>query len=318
MVDPDSDPDPEAGPELGHAFLTMVFAQLQLRTLDDDFLTFHQWTTGAATEADQDQQLHALESIFPKIWNLAHYNGSLQFSLAKTEVQFTLSARFSTGFNEEKAQQYSVIGMLRDIVVSTNDDGILQAVPKFGIAPMGSENLLTISNYSKYIEWCTLLHKQIVRKNGFDMLMWTHDLHSGMKSIYDLNCDRDYDKFPMFLLSLHGGITVQCHFHCEKVAIESVYYDCKTEVKEALELAAEQSLCVVCLEKKPTFLMENCRHLTHCESCRLKTIEHDNYSGVRPPKKLNKKKLKAYQIICPICREKGKIIKFTSGEVFMP
>ena len=153
----------------------------------------------------------------------------------------------------------------------------------------------------------------IVSENGAEHIEWTSGLHLGLESIYDLRAMHTSTlPFRMVTVMDTDGDIYTIAFSSES----------KDVVKEDV---VAQGPCVVCMDRKATYVMETCRHLTHCRDCRKGYINHDRktagryHESVGPSQKRNERALKSYTISCPICRKDGRLLERMGGsKVLIP
>ena len=275
----------------------------------------------------------------------ADTNGIDKFCFATDETIFTLpQVMFPRVTNKNRKLQrgltYKIVGLLNECVLGEDDRCV---VPKFALFRNESSNALQIRNYDRYLHWCKLLRNNIKRaEDGVMLLEWTRSLQESAEDIYHLQCSESATFFPVHLMTLlepgdtrswYTVASLEGFGHSDNLQLST-----NTPSLATLPFGLDQSytqqqptireklghLCVCCIDEKATYLMESCRHLTHCADCRRIAIDYDRkkagryHEGVGPSEKLNKKNLASYTINCSMCRKHGRLVLWKKQVVYLP
>ena len=309
----------------------MVFYTFPIRVTDNVDLKCCAWSPRPYKEATNSdrRELNQLVKKHDKILQRAKTNGTSEIAFSTRETVFDLPHLVLTkNKNQKFKKEYRIVGLQNEIV-ACNDGGRLQVVPKFGIADkesgLASPTLIEIANFDRYMEWCANLRDGIVKNGQVDRMEWTSVLQSGLEAIYDLRCIHQVS-LPLGVMAAAGdhGESYTFTFHLPVLGNASSLTTETVANDVATEFPTELPLCVVCMEGEASYVMQKCRHLTHCGDCRQNVIDHDRKSRSKyhekygPSQRLSQKALQSYTLSCPICRTVGRIAFRKGGNVLIP
>ena len=322
-------------------------------------LKLSKWSTAGGSTKELDRLNDFVVTNLRKITSQARQNGTFEFSLPMYEAKFNLAAAMAPNRNRKLGDRYKLVGIPYECVLADDDyRRPLQVVPKFALFRQGCSMSLKIKNYAGYIGWCELLLNSIERcEGGLDFLVWTSRLQQAMESIYGLKCI-EKTEMPFHLMSVsdmddpsswytaasyedprswlprlerflaaapsQGPFSAPSQGPSSSSSQPPAGFAVQPPDESRVQMEKPKSECLLCMDNKATYLMMPCKHLTHCENCRIEWIDNDrkangkHHEGVSPSQKLNKKTRASYTMACVVCRQNGQLVLWKNQVAFIP